>query len=608
MNAATAIPVMLRAGGDVVMYATLEEEWTYKEVYERMNQLRHALINLGMKRNDKIGYMSDVRRVATEVMWGAISSSFIPTDVNVRFRSEEIEYVLDHRDVKILVADDTFIEELRPIIPKTKVENVIVVDTGMGKEIPEGWFDYGSLIIKYPKTEPEIPWEPLGPDDPMVIANTTGTTGKPKGVIYNLTGLLGLFTEVGGYLRGALPEIADLPKELKVGELIGYPFLDPFLDPIIHSEITKSLLSQPATGDLVEKGVRVLLTSVLNFLNKTSDKAVQSLIYTAVWPLKRVLKIGGMVGAEATVSVGLIWDQALGPILATPTALLSGKRFDPIEMYKLIEKYKLGILLLSGDTMINILCDAAESGEYDTSSVMVIASTSMPTSPYTRKRLAERFPNMMFIDSMSSSEVVIAAWRIYTHDMCMREEPTRFPMPSYAKIFDVETHEPAPVGTPGMFCQYAGAMSAGYYKEPEKYEEISFMYDGMRYLSMGDYAVLGEDGFFTLVGRGSEVINTGGLKVWCEECEGVVVGHPKVKDVAFAGVPDKKWGEAVTALIQLEEGETMTEKDLIDWCRDKMAGYKVPKRVIFGDVPYVDIGKKRRRAIKSTVMEKLGIE
>jgi|GEM_PF-380679 len=595
------IPTLLRAGGEAVMLTNVEKEWTYKEEYERINQLSHALIDLGIGRSEVVGYMVHTCREAVEVMFSSWSSGFLAANINIRFREKELEYVMNNCEMKILVIDDDFIDEVRKVLPETKVEHVIVRETGLKKEIPEDWFEYERLIGKYPKTEPKVPWEPLGPDDTMIIENTTGTTGYPKGVMYSMGGFLGLFTEAGTYLKGMLPEFANLPEDVTIA--------NPIANSVFHSNLVGSVLAQPATGDLVEKGIRVLLTSVFNFLMyKASDSAVQSLVYTAVWLLRRVLTLPHTVGAEATVAVGFIINLCIGPLLTGSSGLLYQKHFDPIEMYELIEKRKLVFLVLSGDTMINMLCDAAEPGEYDTSSVKVILSTSMPTSPSTRKRLAERFPNMMFIDSMSSSEVVIAAWRIYTHDMCMREEPTRFPMPSYAKIFDVETHEPAPVGTPGMFCQYAGAMSAGYYKEPEKYEEISFMYDGMRYLSMGDYAVLGEDGFFTLVGRGSEVINTGGLKVWCEECEGVVVGHPKVKDVAFAGVPDKKWGEAVTALIQLKEGETMTEKDLIDWCKDKMAGYKVPKRVIFGDVPYVDIGKKRRRAIKSTVMEKLGIE
>jgi fatty-acyl-CoA synthase len=352
-----------------------------------------------------------------------------------------------------------------------------------------------------------------------------------------------------------------------------------------------------------------LVSAIFDFLYKTSDKVAQSVVYTAFWLLRRVLNIGSMVGAEATVSVGFILDCFMGPILlGSPTALLTGRHFDPIQMYKLIEKYKLGFLLLSGDTMLNILADAAEPGEYDTSSVKIAASTSMPTSPYTRKRFAERFPNAMYVDSFSSTEVIVGSLSIYTHDMCMREVPTRFRMPSYAKLFD-ENHNPVPLGEPGMYYQSVGSLSVGYYKEPEKYAKISFTdADGVRWTSMGDYGVLDKDGFFTVVGRGSGVINTGGLKVWCEECEGVLIGHPKVADVAYTGVPDEKWGEAVTALVQLKEGEKATEEELIDWCKDTMAGYKVPKHVIFGDVPYVDLAKKRRRAIKEIVMEKLGIE
>ena len=598
---ANIIPAILKAGGDMVMFCTLAEEWTYKEEYERINQLSHALIDLGTKRSDKVGYMVNDRRVAFEVVWGCWVSCFIHADVNARFHSDEIEYVLKNCEVKTLVVEDVFIDEVRPILSKTKVEKVIVLDTGMGKEIPEGWYEYESLISKYPKTQPELPWEHFTPDDPVTILNTTGTTGAPKGILFNLNTYVGLLTEAGTYAKGLLPEVASFLEDAEIA--------NPTINSIVHSNLVQGILTQPATGDLVEKGMRVLLSSIVNFLYKTSDKAAQSVVYTVFWLLRRVLNIGGMVGAEPTVSVGFIYEEFLGTMLVGhPTALLTGRHFDPIEMYKLIEKYKLGMLLLSGDTMINILADAAEPGEYDTSSVMVAASTSMQTSPSTRKRLAERFPNAVYADSFSSTEVVVSTLSLYTHDMMMNEAPTRFRMPSYAELFD-ENHNPVPVGEPGMFYQKAGAMSVGYYGEPEKYEKISFTdADGVRWVSMGDYAVEGEDGLITVVGRGSEVINTGGLKVWCEECERVLIGHPKIADVAYTGVPDEKWGHAVTALIQLKEGEKATEEEMIDWCKEKMAGYKAPKHVIFTDIPYVDIAKKRRRAIEEIAMEKLGIK
>jgi len=600
LSIGNVIPTLLRAGGEAVMLTNVEKEWTYKEEYERINQLSHALIDLGIGRSEVVGYMVHTCREAVEVMFSSWSSGFLAANINIRFREKELEYVMNNCEMKILVIDDDFIDEVRKVLPETKVEHVIVRETGLKKEIPEDWFEYERLIGKYPKTEPKVPWEPLGPDDTMIIENTTGTTGYPKGVMYSMGGFLGLFTEAGTYLKGMLPEFANLPEDVTIA--------NPIANSVFHSNLVGSVLAQPATGDLVEKGIRVLLTSVFNFLMyKASDSAVQSLVYTAVWLLRRVLTLPHTVGAEATVAVGFIINLCVGPLLTGSSGLLYQKHFDPIEVYELIEKRKLVFLVLSGDTMINMLCDAAEPGEYDTSSVKAIVSTSMPTSPSTRKRLAERFLNMIFVDGLASSEVVVISARMYSHDMCMREEPTKFPMPSYAKVFD-ENYNLLPTGELGLIAQDAGAMSMGYYREPEKYDKTCFMHDGRRWITMGDYGIVDEDGWLTVVGRGSEVINTGGLKVWCEECEGVVIGHPKVKDVAFVGVPDEKWGEAVTALVQLKEGEGATEEEIIDWCKDKMADYKKPKHVVFGDVPYVGIGKKERHAIKKIVMEKLGMK
>ncbi len=128
-----------------------------------------------------------------------------------------------------------------------------------------------------------------------------------------------------------------------------------------------------------------------------------------------------------------------------------------------------------------------------------------------------------------------------------------------------------------------GNIPLGYYKDPERSAQVFFEVDGKRYSIPGDFATVEADGQVTLLGRGSIVINTGGEKVFPEEVEGVLKSHPDVFDVLVVGVPDERWGERVTAVVQPREGRTPTVEDLDAHCRKEIAAYKAPKQVFLVD-------------------------
>jgi acyl-CoA synthetase (AMP-forming)/AMP-acid ligase II len=104
--------------------------------------------------------------------------------------------------------------------------------------------------------------------------------------------------------------------------------------------------------------------------------------------------------------------------------------------------------------------------------------------------------------------------------------------------------------------------------------------DGDRYSIPGDYATVEADGAVTLIGRGSQCINTGGEKVYPEEVEECLKQHPTVADAAVVGVPDEKWGEAITALVEPHASDTIDPSALIAHVKSKLAAYKAPKRVV----------------------------
>jgi acyl-CoA synthetase (AMP-forming)/AMP-acid ligase II len=112
---------------------------------------------------------------------------------------------------------------------------------------------------------------------------------------------------------------------------------------------------------------------------------------------------------------------------------------------------------------------------------------------------------------------------------------------------------------------------------------VFFEHEGKRYSIPGDFATVEADGQVTLLGRGSIMINTGGEKVFPEEVEGVLKAHPDVFDVLVVGVPDERWGERVTAVVQARVGKTPTVEELDAHCRTQLAAYKAPKQVFLVD-------------------------
>jgi fatty-acyl-CoA synthase len=151
-----------------------------------------------------------------------------------------------------------------------------------------------------------------------------------------------------------------------------------------------------------------------------------------------------------------------------------------------------------------------------------------------------------------------------------------------------------------------GNIPLGYYNDPVKTAE-TFVTDpqGRRWSIPGDFARIEADGRITLLGRGSVMINSGGEKIYPEEVEGALKSHPDVYDVLVVGVPDERWGERVTAVLQPRPGRTVELVDLQDHCRSQIAGYKVPRELFLVDaVPRHVNGKPDYRSAKAEAVSR----
>ena len=134
----------------------------------------------------------------------------------------------------------------------------------------------------------------------------------------------------------------------------------------------------------------------------------------------------------------------------------------------------------------------------------------------------------------------------------------------------------------------------GYHNMPTETENT--LRDGWLY--SGDIARMDEEGFFYIVDRKKELIKPGGYQVWPREVEEIIASHPKVMEVGVAGIPDPYRGETVKAWVVIKPGETLTEEEVRDWCKERLAKFKVPTHVEFRDeLPKTTVGKILRREL-----------
>ncbi|GAB7028294.1 AMP-binding protein [Geotalea toluenoxydans] len=174
------------------------------------------------------------------------------------------------------------------------------------------------------------------------------------------------------------------------------------------------------------------------------------------------------------------------------------------------------------------------------------------------------------------------------------------------KIVDIETGATLPPGKQGELCARGYMVMKGYYKMPE---ETAKVIDRDDWLHTGDLAVMDESGYCKITGRIKQMIIRGGENIYPKEIEEYLYTHPKISDVQIYGVPDRKFGEQVMAAVILKKGEIMTEDEVKDFCRGRIANYKIPKYVKFVDsYPMTASGKIQKFKLREMAIKELQLE
>jgi fatty-acyl-CoA synthase len=300
-----------------------------------------------------------------------------------------------------------------------------------------------------------------------------------------------------------------------------------------------------------------------------------------------------------------------GAAFFVPTVIKGGSlyvlpRFDPAEVLRTIEEQEITATMLV-PSMLYALMDHPDSHTRDLSSLETVYYGASAINPVRLKEAIDRF-GPIFAQYYGQSEAPMAISYLAKRDHVSTSSTNGFerltscgrPSAFLRTALLDEDGTPVEPGEPGEICVAGPLLAAGYWKLPEETAE-TFRDDG--WMHTGDVAREDDDGFWYIVDRTKDMIVTGGFNVFPREVEDVIAQHPAVAQVGVIGVPDERWGEAVTAIVVLREGAELTDEvgaEIKQMVKDRKGGVQSPKQVIAADaLPLTGLGKPDKKALRA---------
>ena len=284
-------------------------------------------------------------------------------------------------------------------------------------------------------------------------------------------------------------------------------------------------------------------------------------------------------------------------------------KFDPQRTWEIIDENGVMLIFMTGDAMARPLIEefereAATGTPYSGASLFAVSSSAAIFSPEVKERWIKALPNPVYTDSVGASETGFQGMGMQDKEHISSDGPVVGLGPNSVVLDD--RNRPmdlaTSIGKVGRLAR-GGSVPVGYYKDPEKSAATFLEIDGVRYSVPGDFARIEEGNRVTLLGRGSNCVNTGGEKVYPEEVEMAIKRHPAVYDVLVVGIPDEKYGQAVAAAIQVREGMTVELDELREFLREFLSGYKLPRAItIVPEIPRNATGKAQYPRAKELVL------
>ncbi len=519
---------------EAVVFREQGIRWTWRQFSEQVDRLATGLLARGIARGDRVGIWSPNRQEWLVTQFATARIGAILVNINPAYRLAELEYALNKAGVRMLITaarfkSSNYIEMLQKLAPELADSQPGALRAArlptlqwvvrMGEEDTAGMLRYAELLSRPDTGALDAAGSALGPQDPINIQFTSGTTGNPKGAT------------------------------------------------LTHHNVVNN-------GRFVAMAMR---------LTDRDSLCIPVPLYHC---------FGMVLSVLACVSVGA-------------RMIFPGEAFDPLATMQAVHEERC-TALHGVPTMFIAQLDHPEFARFDFTSLRTGIMAGAPCPIEVMKRVIKDMHMAEVTIAYGMTETSPVSFQSATDDPLEKRVATvgRVQPHLQCKIVD-ETGQVVPVGATGELCTRGYSVMLGYWEDEARTRET--IRDG--WMQTGDLATIDEQGYCNIVGRVKDMVIRGGENLYPREIEEFLFRHPKVQAVQVFGVPDPKYGEELCAWIVLKPGQSATEDEIREFCRDQIAHYKIPRYVRFvDDMPMTVTGKVQKFVMRETMIRELGLE
>ena len=498
-----------------------DRHYSWQQTYERSRALASALTHHGLGLGDTVSIIAANTPEMYEAHFGVPMAGCVLNTINTRLEAETIAYILADSDSRLLIADTAFRDTVLAALDMLDhdIEVIDIRDAALGDLPALGKMDYESFIAA---GAPDYDWQlPQDEWQALTLSYTSGTSGRPKGVVYH---------HRGSYLM--------------------------------------------STGSV----------TAWNMPNKLTFLYTVPMFHCNGW--------------------GYPWTAALIHAKVVCCRYIIAK-----DIYNLIDQHKV-THFGGAPIVLSLIANADEKDKKVINhKVFVLTAGAPPTSAILEKMDNLGF-EVMHVYGLTETygHILQCAWNEEWNELPKTEKAdinsrqgVRYPNTEEVIVADPKSHKRVPMDgkTMGEILIRGNVVMKGYYKNKEATE--TSMKNG--WFHSGDLAVVYPDGYIQIKDRSKDIIISGGENISSVEVENVVAKHDSVSLVAVVAKPDEKWGETPCAFVELAPGKNATEEEIIQFCKENMAGFKRPKHVIFGELPKTSTGKIQKFELRTKAKE-----